>query len=72
MCVWVSTIQVNYAMFFQLPIILASHFDQSTSNVISSLYSVGMMPGGIVCGVRPHHLVFTAVCNLCEFCECSG
>jgi hypothetical protein len=43
---------VNYAMFFQLPVILASHFDQSTSNVISSLYSVGMMPGGIVCGVR--------------------
>jgi sugar phosphate permease len=41
---------VNYAMFFQLPLILASHFDPSTSNVISSLYSVGMMPGGIVCG----------------------
>jgi sugar phosphate permease len=37
-------------MFFQLPMILASHFDPSTSNVISSLYSVGMMPGGIVCG----------------------
>ena len=30
--------------------ILASHFDQSTSNLISALYSVGMMPGGIVCG----------------------
>lgn len=41
---------VNYAMFFQLPIILTAHFSQSTSNVISSLYSVGMMPGGIVCG----------------------
>lgn len=41
---------VNYAMFFQLPVILASHFDPSTSNTISSLYSVGMMPGGIVCG----------------------
>lgn len=41
---------VNYAMFFQLPLILTSHFDASTSNVISSLYSVGMMPGGIVCG----------------------
>lgn len=41
---------VNYAMFFQLPVILASHFDPSTSNVISALYSVGMMPGGIVCG----------------------
>jgi len=41
---------VNYAMFFQLPVILSSHFDSSTSNVISALYSVGMMPGGIVCG----------------------
>lgn len=41
---------VNYAMFFQLPVILSSHFDSSTSNVISSLYSVGMMPGGVVCG----------------------
>ena len=41
---------VNYAMFFQLPIILSSHFDSSTSNIISALYSVGMMPGGIVCG----------------------
>lgn len=37
-------------MFFQLPLILTSHFDSATSNVISSLYSVGMMPGGIVCG----------------------
>ena len=42
--------QVNYAMFFQLPMILSSHFDQSTSNLISALYSIGMMPGGIVCG----------------------
>jgi len=42
--------QVNYAMFFQLPLILSSHFDQSTSNLISALYSIGMMPGGIVCG----------------------
>jgi sugar phosphate permease len=46
----VSRLQVNYAMFFQLPMILTSHFDQSTSNLISALYSVGMMPGGIVCG----------------------
>ena len=37
-------------MFFQLPMILNSHFDNSTANVISALYSVGMMPGGIVCG----------------------
>ena len=37
-------------MFFQLPVILSSHFSASTSNIISALYSVGMMPGGIVCG----------------------
>eukprot|EP00596_Hydrurales_sp_CCMP1899_P003824 CAMPEP_0119042288 /NCGR_PEP_ID=MMETSP1177-20130426/14518_1 /TAXON_ID=2985 /ORGANISM="Ochromonas sp, Strain CCMP1899" /LENGTH=471 /DNA_ID=CAMNT_0007008961 /DNA_START=96 /DNA_END=1511 /DNA_ORIENTATION=- len=41
---------VNYAMFFQLPVILSFHFAPSTSNLISALYSVGMMPGGIVCG----------------------
>jgi len=41
---------INYAMFFQLPTILSANFDSSTANIISSLYSVGMMPGGIVCG----------------------
>eukprot|EP01034_Spumella_vulgaris_P021907 gene21907-27984_t len=41
---------VNYAMFFQLPVILSAHFDPSMANIISALYSVGMMPGGIVCG----------------------
>lgn len=41
---------VNYAMFFQLPIILSSHFSPSTANIISALYSVGMMPGGVICG----------------------
>jgi sugar phosphate permease len=41
---------VNYAMFFQLPLILSAHFDTGTASMISSLYSVGMMPGGIVCG----------------------
>ena len=37
-------------MFFQLPVILSFHFAPSTANIISALYSVGMMPGGIVCG----------------------
>jgi sugar phosphate permease len=41
---------VNYAMFFQLPVILSAHFSPSAANIISALYSVGMMPGGIVCG----------------------
>ena len=43
-------LQVNYAMFFQLPMILTSHFSQSTANTISALYSIGMMPGGVACG----------------------
>jgi sugar phosphate permease len=37
-------------MFFQLPVILSSNFDSATANLISALYSFGMMPGGIVCG----------------------
>jgi sugar phosphate permease len=50
LCCCFPSIQVNYAMFFQLPIILAAHYKPSTANIISSLYSFGMMPGGIVCG----------------------
>jgi OPA family glycerol-3-phosphate transporter-like MFS transporter 1/2 len=41
---------VNYAMFFWLPFFLALHFDAQSANVISSLYSVGMMPGGVIVG----------------------
>ena len=41
---------VNYAMFFWLPFFLALHFDTNSANVISSLYSVGMMPGGVIVG----------------------
>merc|ERR1719421_1393660 len=41
---------VNYAMFFWLPFFLSLHFDTESANVISSLYSVGMMPGGVVVG----------------------
>lgn len=41
---------VNYAMFFQLPLILTMAYSPSTANIISSFYSIGMMPGGIVCG----------------------
>ena len=41
---------VNYAMFFQLPVILAANFSETAANMISLFYSVGMMPGGIVCG----------------------
>mmetsp|Transcript_32522 Transcript_32522/g.68162 ORF Transcript_32522/g.68162 Transcript_32522/m.68162 type:complete len:382 (-) Transcript_32522:434-1579(-) len=41
---------VNYAMFFWLPFFLSLHFDPQSANVISSLYSVGMMPGGVIVG----------------------
>ena len=41
---------VNYAMFFWLPFFLALHFDPQAANVISTLYSVGMMPGGVIVG----------------------
>merc|ERR1712072_781652 len=41
---------VNYAMFFWLPFFLSLHFDSESANVISSLYSVGMMPGGVIVG----------------------
>ena len=41
---------VNYAMFFWLPFLLTSRFDTQTANVISSLYSVGLMFGGVFVG----------------------
>ncbi|CAB1097621.1 unnamed protein product [Ectocarpus sp. CCAP 1310/34] len=41
----------NYALFFWLPFFLTSHFSPSESNLISTLYDIGMMPGGIIVGV---------------------
>jgi hypothetical protein len=29
----------------QLPVILSANFDPATANVVSALYSFGMMPG---------------------------
>mmetsp|Transcript_20594 Transcript_20594/g.43153 ORF Transcript_20594/g.43153 Transcript_20594/m.43153 type:complete len:437 (-) Transcript_20594:109-1419(-) len=40
----------NYVLFFWLPYFLGNHFDPVTSNLIATLYSVGMMPGGIIVG----------------------
>mmetsp|Transcript_5256 Transcript_5256/g.15285 ORF Transcript_5256/g.15285 Transcript_5256/m.15285 type:complete len:467 (+) Transcript_5256:112-1512(+) len=40
----------NYCLFFWLPYFLGRHFDPVTANLIASLYSVGMMPGGIIVG----------------------
>jgi len=41
---------VNYCLFFWLPYFLGKRFDPVTANLIASLYSVGMMPGGIIVG----------------------
>jgi sugar phosphate permease len=41
----------NYVLFFWLPYFLGKHFDPVSANLIASLYSVGMMPGGIIVGV---------------------
>ncbi|KAG5183793.1 major facilitator superfamily domain-containing protein [Tribonema minus] len=41
---------VNYVLFFWLPFFLTRTFTPSQSNVISTLYDVGMMPGGIIVG----------------------
>ena len=40
----------NYVLFFWLPYFLGNHFDDSTANLIALLYSVGMMPGGVIVG----------------------
>lgn len=37
-------------MFFWLPYFLSLHFSPEASNLISVLYDVGMMPGGIIVG----------------------
>lgn len=40
----------NYVLFFWLPYFLGKNFDPVKANLIASLYSVGMMPGGIIVG----------------------
>ena len=40
----------NYVLFFWLPYFLGLHFDPTTANLVSTLYSFGMMPGGIIVG----------------------
>jgi len=41
---------VNYTLFFWLPFYLTKYFSPTTSNLISILYDIGMMPGGIITG----------------------
>jgi OPA family glycerol-3-phosphate transporter-like MFS transporter 1/2 len=40
----------DYVLFFWLPFFLGKTFDPVTANLIAALYSVGMMPGGIIVG----------------------
>jgi OPA family glycerol-3-phosphate transporter-like MFS transporter 1/2 len=40
----------NYCLFFWLPYFLGKSFDPVAANLIAALYSVGMMPGGIIVG----------------------
>lgn len=42
---------INYAIFFWLPFYLAQSFEPKISNLLSILYDVGMIPGGILVGL---------------------
>ncbi|GFH52590.1 hypothetical protein CTEN210_09066 [Chaetoceros tenuissimus] len=41
----------DYVLFFWLPYFLGKHFDPVTANLIPAVYSVGMMPAGIIVGI---------------------
>lgn len=64
----------NYVLFFWLPYFLGKNFDPVTANLIAALYSVGMMPGGIIVGVvsdifggRRAAVIGTFMCTLIVF-----
>ena len=64
----------NYVLFFWLPYFLGKTFDPVTANLIASLYSVGMMPGGIIVGFvsdafggRRAVVIGTFMCTLIVF-----
>lgn len=64
----------NYVLFFWLPYFLGKNFDPVTANLIAALYSVGMMPGGIIVGVvsdlfggRRASVIGTFMCTLIVF-----
>ena len=64
----------NYVLFFWLPYFLGKTFDPVTANLIASLYSVGMMPGGIIVGYvsdlfggRRAVVIGTFMCTLLVF-----
>jgi len=64
----------NYVLFFWLPYFLGKAFDPVTANLIAALYSVGMMPGGIIVGYvsdffggRRAVVIGTFMCTLIVF-----
>jgi OPA family glycerol-3-phosphate transporter-like MFS transporter 1/2 len=64
----------NYVLFFWLPYFLGKSFDPVTANLIAALYSVGMMPGGIIVGFvsdifggRRASVIGTFMCSLIVF-----
>jgi MFS transporter, OPA family, solute carrier family 37 (glycerol-3-phosphate transporter), member 1/2 len=64
----------NYVLFFWLPYFLGKTFSPVTANLIAALYSVGMMPGGIIVGVvsdafggRRAVVIGTFMCTLIVF-----
>lgn len=65
----------NYVLFFWLPYFLSKiDFDDVTANLIALLYSVGMMPGGIIVGYvsdyfggRRAVVIGTFMCTLIVF-----
>ena len=64
----------NYVLFFWLPYFLGKEFDPVTANLIAALYSVGMMPGGIIVGIvsdlfggRRAVVIGTFMCGLMVF-----
>jgi sugar phosphate permease len=64
----------NYVLFFWLPYFLGKTFDPVTANLIAALYSVGMMPGGIIVGYvsdmfggRRAVVIGTFMCTLIVF-----
>ena len=58
---------INYAMFFWLPYFLSLHFSPEQSNMISVLYDVGMMPGGIIVGTVSDMMGGRRACVIAAF-----
>eukprot|EP00567_Pseudictyota_dubia_P017072 CAMPEP_0197436578 /NCGR_PEP_ID=MMETSP1175-20131217/4007_1 /TAXON_ID=1003142 /ORGANISM="Triceratium dubium, Strain CCMP147" /LENGTH=491 /DNA_ID=CAMNT_0042965899 /DNA_START=71 /DNA_END=1546 /DNA_ORIENTATION=- len=61
----------NYCLFFWLPYFLEKrNFDDKTANLIAVIYSVGMMPGGIIVGVVSDWFGGRRACVIGTFMTC--